>query len=147
LSKIKVTLNTVSCIEAVNSAQKHLDAVLAILKATPSQKTTTFNVRKRVAPNSNSQQQVRFHSTKKKRRTQKEGISKPSDDQLTKCLIELKHTQIRVCGLCLKENDTQSSQIQQWVQCDNCDIWYHQSCVKTDLNDSFCCKYCVPSRV
>jgi len=140
---IEAALSTATSAEAVKSVQKHLDAALAILKGTPSQMIESFTTRKRVAPNTNSQPQARFHSTKKKR-TKKEGVSKPSDEQLNQCLDDLKKAEITVCGICLKENDTQSSQTQQWIQCDKCDMWYHQSCAQVNTQDSdFCCRHCI----
>lgn len=53
------------------SAEKHLKAALTIINAT--QTTESLNTHKRVAPNTHSQQQIRFHSTKKKCK-QKESV-------------------------------------------------------------------------
>ena len=53
-----------SNVKAVRGAQKHLNAALAIIDAKDTD-TDTFTVRKRAAPNSNIEKQLRFHSTKK----------------------------------------------------------------------------------
>ena len=140
---IEAVLSTATSAEVVKSVQKHLDTALAILKATPSQMTESFTVRKRVAPNTIIQPQARFHSTKKKRKT-KDRVSKPNDEQLNQCLDDLKKAEIKVCGLCLKENDNQNSQSQQWIQCDKCDMWYHHSCAQINMEDSdFYCTHCM----
>ena len=128
--------------DAVKSAEKHLKAALTILNAT--QTTETLNTRKRVASNAHSQKQIRFHSTKKKRK-QRESVSKPSEEKLSSCRKELHQTEITVCGICLKQNVAQSDQTLQWIQCDKCNMWFHQSCSKVNMHttvDDFCCKYC-----
>ena len=130
--------------DAVKSAEKHLKAALTIINAT--QTNETLNTHKRVAPNAHSQQQIRFHSTKKKRK-QKERVSKLSEEELFSCRNELHRTEITVCGLWLKENDTQNGQTLQWIQCDNCNMWFHQSCAEASMQqtiaEDFCCKYCM----
>ena len=140
--KTEIALRRTTSMDAVKSAEKHLKAALTILNAT--QSTETLNTRKRVASNAHSQKQIRFHSTKKKRK-QRECVSKPSDEKLSSCRKELHQTEITVCGICLKQNDTQSDQTLQWIQCDKCNMWFHQSCSKVNMRttaDDFCCKYC-----
>ena len=71
-------------------------------------------------------------------------MSKPNEEELLSCRNELLKAEITVCGLCLKENDAQNDQTLEWVQCNHCNMWFHQTCVKVTTED-FCCKYCKPT--
>ena len=82
--KIEVALRRTT---SVKSAENHLKAALTII-SNATQTIETLNTRKRVAPNAHIQQQTRFHSTKKKRK-QRECVSKPSEEELSSCRKEL----------------------------------------------------------
>ena len=143
--KIEIALMRTTSIDAVKTAEKHLKAALAILNAT--EVSESLNAHKRVAPNTHIQQQIRFHSTKKKRQ-HKQKLSKPNEEELLSCHDELYRTEITVCGICLKEHDAESGQTLQWIQCDNCNIWLHQTCAEvsiptTTLASDYYCKYCI----
>ena len=140
---IEVALGSTTNMEAVKAAKKHLNVALTIINAKCTDNETLV-VHKRAAPNSNSVQQIRFHPTKKKC-TQKARISKPSEEELVSCRDELKKVDIKVCGLCLLETDNQHGHVVNWIQCDSCDIWFHQSCTKVNtVTDSYNCNFCVP---
>ena len=141
--KIEVVLSSfTSNVEAVRGAQKHLNAALAIIDAKDTD-TDTFTVRKRAAPNSNIEKQLRFHSTKKQR-THKERLSKPTEEELAKCQDELAETEIGVCGLCLYDSDRQHGVKVDWIQCDTCGMWFHQLCAEvTALTEKFHCRFCM----
>lgn len=99
--KIEVALSGATNLDIVRATQKHLSAALMIINAKHITSDTLL-ARKRSAPNSNSEQQIRFHSTKKKRE-QKATVSKPSEEKLVSCQDDLEKVEIKVCGLvCLK---------------------------------------------
>jgi len=101
-----------------------------------------FKANKKVAPNSNSENQLRFYSTKKKRTCSKR-LSKPTDMELTTCQDELDKVEISVCAHCLLDTDEQQGTPIDWIKYDNCDKWFHQSCVHVvSANDSFECNFC-----
>ena len=71
--------------DAVKSAEKHLKAALTIINAT--QTNETLNTHKRVAPNAHSQQQIRFHSTKKNHKQKERECLKPNEEELFSCPV------------------------------------------------------------
>ena len=144
--KIEIALGSAANVDIIRAAQKHLNAALTIINA----KHVTTNAliaRKRPAPNSNSEQQVRFHCTKKKRE-QKARVSKPSKEELVNCQDELQNVEIKVCGLCLFESDHQHGDNVNWIECDTCGMWFHQSCVGVNTaTENFHCKFCLSTQV
>ena len=43
----------------------------------------------------------------------------------------------------IKQDDMESSDLVEWIQCSTCDIWVHKSCVHASINDFICssCSY------
>ena len=144
--KIEVALGGTTNLDIIKATHKHLNAALTIINARHIT-NDTFTARKRSAPNSNSEQQVRFHSTKKKRE-QKARVSKPSEEELVSCQGDLEKVEIKVCGLCLFETDNQDGDDVDWIQCDTCSMWFHLSCVEVHITtEKFYCKFCLSTQV
>ena len=145
MQKIEVALGGATNLDIVRATHKHLNAALTIINAKHITNDTLI-ARKRSAPNSNSEQQIRFHSTKKKRE-QKARISKPSEAELVSCQDDLEKVEIKVCGFCLFEADNQDGDDVDWIQCDTCSMWFHQSCVEANITtEKFYCKFCLPTQ-
>ena len=144
--KIEVALGAAKNLDILKATHKHLNAALATINARHIT-DNTFTARKRSAPNSNSEQQVRFHSTKKKRE-QKARVSKPSEEELVSCKGNLENVEIKACGLCLFETDNQDGNDVDWIQCDTCSMWFHLSCVEIHTTtEKFYCKFCLSTQV
>ena len=104
--------------------------------------TDAFKTHKRVAPNSNSENQLRFHSTKKKR-TCKRRLSKPTDMELTNCQEEFDKVEISVCAQYLLDSDDEDQASVDWIKWDNCNKWFHLSYAGVILaTGNFECKFC-----
>lgn len=99
-----------------------------------------------IAPNTNSPCQPRFHSTKKRRISHVQGLSKPTLMEMDECKRSFSDEIVKICGACFREEDKGSnSDSIPWVECSNCSIWLHTSCVHTDIqkSDTFICEYCI----
>ena len=69
-------------IEALQGSVTHLRAAITIIKAIQIHKTATNSVllpKKRYAPNSNMEKQLRFYSTKKTRVTTSRGLNRMNE--------------------------------------------------------------------
>ena len=74
-------------------------------------------------------------------------LKTPNDQEKGQCIEKLNEVDIAVCGTCLREEDGSGNRLVQWIECDNCSIWYHKSCVveiNDDENDDvFICHFCL----
>ena len=70
--------------------------------------------------------------------------AKPSIEEQRKIEKMMFKTNVKVCGVCWKEDDedTNGEQI-LWIQCDSCGLWSHISCCDSTIeNENFLCKSC-----
>ena len=142
LSELQACITSTQNTEALNAAMKHMCnavSVLKVLDRTPPAPPVHHS--KRPAPNALHDKQ--YHSTKKKR-TQTKRWAKPSYDEAAKCRQTLQNVEIRLCGACLKEDDSELAGEVEWVQCSNCSIWMHVSCVLNTLDlSTYTCDLCL----
>ena len=119
--------------EAVSAGMKYLNATLLVIKGMSNspQCPEQYPVQDSPpAPNSNSKRQLRFKSTKKHTERQQNVLSKPNQDEIESCIKELGEVDIRVCGSCLREDDTANNNGNiDWMLCDSCQVWFHSACV------------------
>ena len=118
-------------IEALQESATHLRAAIAIIKAIQIyDKTATKSVllpKKRYAPNSNMEKQLRFYSTKKRRVTTSRW-AKPNEEDISNCKATLMNSSgITVCGVCFMEEDNMYTEVIDWLQCEKCSIWGSQT--------------------
>ena len=75
----------------------------------------------------------------KKKKVMPKRWAKPSKDERDTFYGTLESVEILHCGVCFKQDDMESSDIVEWIQCSTCDIWVHNSCVdaSTKLMTSF----------
>ena len=153
-SNLLATCKTLECeiakctaIQALHAGEKHLNAALVAIKSLDKlHSAVEIPVRKRPAPNQNMEKQLRFNSTKKKRQ-KKPRLAKPSLQELENCIDELDDTEVAICAICMKPNDHTIGMTIDWLECDHCGTWFHQTCVKLphgfDIDrDRFICKFC-----
>ena len=57
---------------------------------------------------------------------------------------DMDEVDVDVCGLCLHKDDPSSEEFVDWVECQLCGIWYHETCVFFDQssNVDFICHIC-----
>ena len=145
--QIEFALNKCDNKDAISTGIKHLNAALIVIKgiANTPHCQEQYPVQNTYAPNSNSKQQLRFKSTKRKsERQQNSTLSKPNQDEIKSYIHDLDEVDIQVCGFCLKRDDRRSCEVVEWIQCDSCQVWFHSSCVFFDCESetSFLCNIC-----
>ena len=102
--KIEVALLDCINTEAVVAGMKHLNATLTVIKAMESnsrQNESSFPTLKRPAPNSNTETQIHFKSTKKQCTSLTKSLSKPDRSDVEKCIEEMDEVDVVVCGICV----------------------------------------------
>ena len=147
ISQLQVTISTSNNSEALRTAIKHIQSAITVIKAMPQQETITHKlpVKRSYAPNSNHEQQLTFFSTKKKRLSLSQAISKPSMNQLQKQKSKLKSEEPKFCGVCMKENDASNSNVIDWIQCSLCGLWIHELCTTISEEPlNYTCHFCSP---
>ena len=60
---------------------------------------------------------------------------KASKDERDTCYAALESVEILHCGVCFKQDDMDTSDMVEWIQCSACNIWVHKSCVDSSGND------------
>ena len=120
---------------------KHISSAVSVIKASDAYSTTELSVRRRPAPNENSERQLRFCTTKKKRSKSAASLSKPTLEERRIAEENLQSTDVCVCSICFKVDDSGADEIVKWTQCSQCSLWYHCICVGVET-DSFTCMIC-----
>jgi hypothetical protein len=144
--EIEVSLLECTNTDAIIAGTKHLQSAFTVIKAVQSKQPapSSLSNKKRLAPNSNMEKQVRFKSTKKQRVLKHKTLTKPNSDDVDKCIEAMEEVDVVVCGICFRENDATGQTLVNWIQCETCYIWYHDVCVNTDqIDDIFVCGFCV----
>ena len=144
--QIETTVLNCTNVSAINNGMKHLHAALMVIRSMNNNpcRDTSFLVRKRPASNANSDVQFRFKSTKRKKESTRQTLSKPNKDEMDTCIENLDEIEVNVCGICLQTNDGCHSSFVDWIECQFCQIWYHQNCVDSEDSDDliFICPLC-----
>ena len=103
-------------------------------------------LQKRKPSHQKSTTQPRFYSTNKKRKIEVTGLTKPSNDQVMMSQKTLLNTEVTICGVCFRTEDTDSKQMISWICCSNCLMWVHTQCanIKSELSTDYkyICQYC-----
>ena len=141
--ELQSLLSRCTSTDIVNTVSSHLTSAISLLKATQTrEETDVFPVRKRPAPNANSDKQLRFRSTKKKR-DKGSRWAKPDEEEMSLGKRRLEQTDVEVCGVCFKQNDPSNSEVIEWIQCGGCNLWVHSLCADYDTEDrEFLCGNC-----
>lgn len=146
INDIQIILSTCNNNDALNSVNTHLGNALSILKAIqtqPNGKSLTSKVQ--IPPNKNHTTQSDYFSTKKSRSTTNITMDKPQLKDVSKCKNELFNTEMELCGICLKQNDSSNTNKVNWISCSECFMWVHKTCsnyAPKDDDDDYVCKYC-----
>ena len=117
--EVLVLAKSIDSAEGLQAASQHLTSAISIMKAPESQMPQqVLPCQKRPAPNARLEPQVRYHSTKKKREKLK-SLSKPSTAQTIQAKEMLESGDVRLCSVCLKEDDEEQTEEVEWhkVQC------------------------------
>ena len=129
--------------EAINEVIKHLKAAIRIPKALSENPITQHLLKvKSICPNANSEKQV-FKPMKRKRSSQSQSIKKPGQVNILNARQLLKSSTVIVCGICFQEDDNpqdlgQTTNTVEWIECNKCGVWVHESCSKVKTNDYRC---------
>lgn len=133
-----------SDLEALKTAAQHLNGVINMMKAVqkivPSQ---SLPCRKRPAPNSNMETQMRYHPTRNKRAKSNISLAKPTVEQAAQARETLEAVDVALCSVCLREDDGGKTETVDWVECTMCGLWVHKSCVRSIVSpDRSVCDKC-----
>ena len=132
-------------IDAVTISMTHVRTAISVIKALQVNRNPQLSIipRKRVAPNANNEKQLRFHSTIKKRKIVSRW-AKPTEAEVEECRENLMDIEVKVCGICYKEDDSSTCSQVHWMQCGSCFLWVHEHCIsRVQSNDSgYKCGYC-----
>ena len=146
--KIELKIRNSEKVEAVKACTQHLNHALTMISSFDKHQRSVLPQKRKLAPNTHIEPQLRFVSTKKKRQKATR-LAKPSNDEIAKCIVSLDDVEIEVCGICFRENDSISyCSTVHWIQCYECDMWFHSSCVALDKEnidentDAFICQTC-----
>lgn len=122
----------------------HLSSAIGLLKAAAhkpqlDEQHEVLQVRKRPAPNSNSEKLIGFRSTKKKK-VSLTRWAKPTieEEETTKENMSTQNP-IEVCAVCLKQDDRNQDDdnIVDWIECQICKLWVHAACAGGEI-----CLFC-----
>ena len=141
VNNLNILLKTCEHVDALKAAEKHVTSAIIALKSLAHIDTnTTLTVKRKIAPNQNSEKQPRFFSTKEKRKVTRLKMNKPSQQEMDKTLSHLQKQEITCCSICYKEDDDCTEECINWVQCSSCEIWVHEKCAAgaTDSCDFLC---------
>ena len=142
--KIELAICNSESVDAIKACRQHLNNALTIMSSVDKRKHSVLPQKRKIAPNAHIQPQLRFISTKKKQQ-KKPRLAKPSNDEIAKCIETLDDVEIEVCGICFRENDNSYCSTVDWIQCSECDMWFHCSCVASDnenIDDIYICPTC-----
>ena len=154
ISQIKLITTSTTTEQVLKTGIGHLKNALSMMKALENKDNTTATIlvtASRIAPNMNSMIQPRFRSTKKKRESGTQTISKPSPQEVDACIHAMSTSQqeVKVCGICFKEDDKGSNtETVHWIQCLKCSLWLHLNCASSpgtssdNMNSIFICHFC-----
>ncbi len=127
---------------ALTAAKSHIVTAMTVIKSLPCEKLAVPTKRK-IPPNSNNQTQLQFFSTKKQRISLNKTLSKPSSKEILEQKRKLKDLESKVCGVCLKENDSNDHEFVDWIQCVVCTMWIHCACTNhKEIPKEYICHYC-----
>ena len=133
LSKLNTMIVLVtSChsTDALKTSSKHVTSALMAMKSIQSSsgKQPTLPTKRKYPPNKNSDKQLRFFSTKRRRIGVSQRISKPSQQEVQESRLYLLNQNTTCCAICLQVDDKSTSNFVNWVQCTSCEIWLHVAC-------------------
>ena len=133
-NEVLVLAKSIHSVDGLQTASRHLGSAISILKALRSEvPQQALSCRKRPAPNARMEIQMRYHSTKNKR-AKSSSLTKPSTAQTLQAKEILEGVDIRLCSVCLRENDEEQTEDIEWLQCTRCNVWVQMSCVTSTLN-------------
>ena len=89
--------------DALRNVKTHIQSSISVLHA--KEKLEKFTPAINPAPNSNHEKQRRFFSTKKKKKRKNLRWAKPSNEEVNKAKKKMAKTNVKVCGICWKEDD------------------------------------------
>ena len=108
--KIEIAITNCLTVDAIKAGETHLKNALKVLESINEIDVMKLKAWKRIAPNSNSEQQPRFYYTHQKR-ARTVSPSKPNEEEIVECRDKLQQVEIQVCGKCMRINDKQPGDI------------------------------------
>ena len=147
LKKLSRQVESCDNLQTLCTVKSHLSAAMAVMDPKEQLKHLQNEILVEISeppPNALHQKQLSFHSTKQKNTTSARW-RKPTLGETSNALTQLNSTEVRVCGICWKEDDTEEGCEVYWISCSKCDIWIHNSCTQTELwqDNYYICNNCI----
>ena len=148
LYDINTKLTSCNNEDCLRNTKRHLQSAISSVTAYEKYPTVyrhTLKETVKAAPNALHKKQLRFFSTKKKKRsTRTLSLKKPSNEEYQVAQKKLRTCEVELCAVCWKTEDESLSQEIDWIMCTKCDAWMHRLCVKQRNSDSneFYCENC-----
>ena len=96
----------------------------ALINTSTSQ--TSLTPTTEIVPNTNHQT---LYSTRKRRQTTMNTLSKPSIEEIATQRKKLKMEEPQLCGICLEQSVQKNGATIDWIQCASCNLWVHTACI------------------
>ncbi|SMN01524.1 Probable conserved transmembrane ATP-binding protein ABC transporter [uncultured Candidatus Thioglobus sp.] len=143
ISDLQITVDQCVNVSTLQAMRTHLQSAATMGRAMNEHSSdTSLGVKRKIASTKHQEKQLHFFSTKKRKVCGTQGLSKPSLAEMSAQKNKLKKQEAKFCGVCLKENDTNSGII-DWIQCYVCTVWIHTSCSETDTStQDYVCQFC-----
>ena len=131
-------MNHCSSREIINTVCSHLTSAITVVMAASTMEApvaSSIVVRKQPAPNSNSEKQFQFHSTRKKR-CKGSQWPKPTIEEQNIIRKKMENTLVDICGVYMKQDDIYDGIEVEWIECGKCKLWVHTACIDADSYDN-----------
>lgn len=147
LQKLQRQVQSCDNMQTLCTVKSHLSAAMAVMDAKEQLEHLQDERLVEVSdpsPNAHHQKQLSFHSTRQKKTTSARW-RKPTPSETSKSLTQLNSTEVKVCGICWKEDDNEEGSEVDWIACSKCNIWIHNSCSITDSwqDNEYICNHCM----
>ena len=145
-SKIQLFVQDCDNHETLKLLQKRLESDIALVEAldtssTKDTKMASLIPKETCAPNTNV---PAIYSTRKRKNTTTNPLSKPSHTELENQRKKLKTEHPMFCGVCFQQNDFNNNSTINWIQCENCNMWIHDKCtLNNNALDNYICHFCL----
>ena len=144
-AELQLLVESCSNRDTITSAISHLSSAICLLKAdkTCQSSITQMLPVQRPAPNSNSEKQIRYQSTKKRKVVYSRWV-KPSFEEEQRAKENMsRKVSIQVCGVCFNEDNDDNDQedIVDLIECQVCTLWVHLACA-CEQNNDYVCLHC-----
>lgn len=148
VSELLNVLQTRKNVDTIKAMVKHINTAISVGLGLEDicDSANTFDSKHNFPSNKKFEtQRSKFFSTKRKSlKRNKLKLKKPGRMECDKLTQELQSITPSQCAICNKMEDSGTSDNILWIQCTNCETWFHTECISQDVgnNEEFYCNFC-----